>query len=41
MKFALARVGFCIGILLMPLLPFTMAAKALNEYDKGDYGDEE
>jgi hypothetical protein len=39
-KIALAIVGFCIGVVLMPLLPFAMAALAWYEFDKGEYGDE-
>ena len=41
MKIALAIVGFCLGLVLMPFLPLAMAAFAWNECDKGDYGDEE
>jgi hypothetical protein len=40
MKVALVIVGFCIGVVLMPLLPFAMAALAWYEFDKGEYGDE-
>jgi hypothetical protein len=40
MKIALATVGFCIGVVLMPLLPFTLAVFAWNEYDQGDYSNE-
>lgn len=40
MKIALAIVGFCIGVVLMPFLPLALAAFAWNEYDKGDCGDE-
>jgi hypothetical protein len=40
MKVALVIVGFCIGVVLMPLLPFAMAAFAWNEYDQGDYSNE-
>jgi hypothetical protein len=40
MKIALTIIGFCIGMLLVPFLPFALAAFAWNEYDKGEYGKE-
>ena len=40
-KVALVAIGFCLGLVLMPFLPFALAAFAWNEYDKGDYGNEE